>query len=136
MEDGPLLRSEYLNGRDLSTVTQFRNLLITIPVCAERASPLGLHRHDHITPVLVGLHWLSVRQRIIYKTAVLVWKCLHDAAPRYLADLCAGPLHAKSPATTFHGVWDSAGLACQDCYRSAQLRHQWTTNMEQFASRP
>ena len=48
----------------------------------------GAHRHDHITPVLVGLHWLPVRQRIIYKTAVLVWKCLHDAAPRYLADLC------------------------------------------------
>ena len=40
----------------------------------------GAHRHDHITPVLVSLHWLPVRQRIIYKTAVLVWKCLHDAA--------------------------------------------------------
>jgi len=48
----------------------------------------GTRRHYHITPVLVSLHWLPVRQRIIYKTAVLVWKCLHDAAPRYLADLC------------------------------------------------
>jgi len=48
----------------------------------------GACRHDHITPVLVSLHWLPVRQRISYKTAVLVWKCLHDAAPRYLADLC------------------------------------------------
>jgi len=28
----------------------------------------GAYRHDHITPVLVGLHWLPVRQRIIYKT--------------------------------------------------------------------
>jgi len=56
----------------------------------------GAHRHDHITPVLVGLHWLPVRQRIIYKTAVLVWKCLHDAAPRYLADLCV-------PAHSVHG---------------------------------
>jgi len=25
---------------------------------------------------------------VIFKTAVLVWNCLHDAAPRYLADLC------------------------------------------------
>ena len=33
------------------------------------------------------------------------------------------------------GVWDSAGPACPDCYWSAQLRHQWTTNMEQSASR-
>ena len=47
----------------------------------------GARRHDHITPVLVSLHWLPVRQRISYKTAVLVWKCLHDAAPRYLADV-------------------------------------------------
>ena len=53
----------------------------------------GTRRHDHITPVLVSLHWLSVRQRIIYKTAVLVWKCLHDAAPRYLVDLCV-PAHS------------------------------------------
>jgi len=95
----------------------------------------GAHRHDHITPVLVGLHWLPVHQPIIYKTAVLVWKCLHDAAPRYLADVCAGPLHAWLPATTFHGIWDSAGPTCPDCYQSAQLRHQWTKNMEQSASR-
>jgi len=43
----------------------------------------GAHHHDHITPVIVSLHWLPVRQQIVYKTAVLVWKCLHDAAPRY-----------------------------------------------------
>ena len=30
---------------------------------------------------------------------------------------------------------DSAGPACPDCYWSAQLRRQWTTNMEQSASR-
>ena len=48
----------------------------------------GARRHDHITPVLVSLRWLPVRQRISYKTVVLVWKCLHDAALRYLADLC------------------------------------------------
>ena len=42
------------------------------------------------------LHRLPVRQRIIYKTSVLVWKCLHDAAPRYLADLCV-------PAHSVHG---------------------------------
>jgi len=56
----------------------------------------GAHRHDHITLVLVGLHWLPVCQRIIYKTTVLVWKCLHDATPCYLADLCV-------PAHSVHG---------------------------------
>ena len=37
--------------------------------------------------------------------------------------------------TSHHSVWDSAGPAWPDCYRSAQLRHQWTTNMEQSDSR-
>jgi len=49
--------------------------------------------------------------------------------------VCAGSLRAWSPATAFHSVWDSAGPACPDCYWSAQLRRQWTTNMEQSASR-
>jgi hypothetical protein len=62
----------------------------------------GARRYDHITPVLAELHWLPVRQRVIFKTAVLVWKCLHDEAPRYLVDLCvpvasaAGRRHLRS----------------------------------------
>jgi len=48
----------------------------------------GARRHDHITPILATLHWLPVRQRVIFNTAVLVCKCLHDAVPRYLTDLC------------------------------------------------
>jgi len=46
-------------------------------------------RHDHITPVFASLHRLPVRQRVIFKTALLVWKCLRDAAPRSQADHCA-----------------------------------------------
>jgi len=97
----------------------------------------GARRHDHITLVLVSLHWLPVRQRIIYRTAVHVWKCLHDAAPRYLADLRVPAHSAWTSATAFHGVWVSTGPAHPDCHRSAQLRYQWTstTNMEQSASR-
>jgi hypothetical protein len=48
----------------------------------------GARPYDHITPILNDLHWLPVSKRVVFKTAVLVWKCLHDAAPRYLADLC------------------------------------------------
>ena len=42
---------------------------------------------DHITPVLRELHWLPLQERIIYKTLVLVYKCLHDLAPGYLCEL-------------------------------------------------
>jgi len=34
------------------------------------------------------VHWLPVRQRIIFKTAVLVLKCICGMAPTYLADHC------------------------------------------------
>jgi len=48
----------------------------------------GARRHDHITPIPATLHWLPVHERVTFKTVVLVWKCLHDVAPRYLVDLC------------------------------------------------
>ena len=51
----------------------------------------GACRRDRIKPFLATLHWLPVRQRVIVKTPVLVWKCLYNAAPRYLADLCGRP---------------------------------------------
>jgi len=41
-----------------------------------------------ITPVLRDLHWLPVRQRISFKLAMMVYKCLHGLATSYLADVC------------------------------------------------
>ena len=41
----------------------------------------GTRRHDHITPVLVNLHWLPLRKRVIFKTAL--WKCVHGEARSY-----------------------------------------------------
>ena len=36
----------------------------------------GTRRSEHITPVLQSLHWLPVRQRIVYKLATLIRQCL------------------------------------------------------------
>jgi len=44
-------------------------------------------KFDHVTPLLVNLHWLRVPQRIQYKLCVLVHRCLNGAAPRYLSEL-------------------------------------------------
>jgi len=46
----------------------------------------GARKFDRITPVMRELHWLPVRQRIKFKTAVLVFKCLHGLAPAYLSE--------------------------------------------------
>ena len=42
---------------------------------------------DHITSLLIELHWLPVRQRIIFKTLLYTFKALHGAAPTYLTEL-------------------------------------------------
>jgi len=47
-----------------------------------------LRRRDHISPTLLRLHWLPVRQRVLFKIAVLVYQCLNGLAPSYLADDC------------------------------------------------
>ena len=45
-------------------------------------------RCDHITEVLVNLHWLKVEQRLIYKILILTYKSLVDLfAPLYLCEL-------------------------------------------------
>jgi len=46
----------------------------------------GARRFDHITPILRTLHWLPIKQRIIFKIAVLVFRCLIGVAPQYLID--------------------------------------------------
>ena len=42
-------------------------------------------KFDHVTPLLRELHWLRFPERIDYKLAVLVFKCLNRLAPMYLA---------------------------------------------------
>ena len=42
-------------------------------------------RSEHISPLLRDLHWLRVPQRIEFRLAVLVYRCLSGTAPQYLA---------------------------------------------------
>ena len=45
-------------------------------------------RCDHISEVLVSLHWLKIEQRIIYKILILTFKAFVDhTAPLYLSEL-------------------------------------------------
>ena len=42
---------------------------------------------EHISPVLYDLHWLTVKNRIIFKILLITFKALHGLAPGYLSDL-------------------------------------------------
>jgi len=48
----------------------------------------GALRCEHITPILRQLYWLPVRQRVLFKIAVIVFQCLVGQAPSYLSDDC------------------------------------------------
>ena len=53
----------------------------------------GTKPWQHITPILMQLHWLPVKSRIKFKILLLTYKSLHALAPRYLSDL----LHPYTP---------------------------------------
>ena len=48
---------------------------------------LRKRKYEHITPSLIELHWLPIRNRILFKILVLTYKCLHGIAPSYLSEL-------------------------------------------------
>src|SRR6218665_1790017 len=49
----------------------------------------GFRKFDHISHYMRDvLHWLPFLQRISYRIASLVWRCLSSWAPSYLRELC------------------------------------------------
>ena len=48
---------------------------------------LNKTRFDSASQALRELHWLPIRERVNFKIAVLVFRCLHNSAPMYLQEL-------------------------------------------------
>ena len=57
-------------------------------------------KYDHITPVLVDLHWLPGKQRIDFKILLLTYKALNGLAPAYIGEL----LTPYTPALTLRSM--------------------------------
>jgi len=62
---------------------QFSRLQSVIKAAAR--SIFNLRWSDHVTSALMELHWLSAVDRVDFKVATLVFRCLHDFAPPYLS---------------------------------------------------
>uniref|UniRef100_A0AAQ5X7A8 Reverse transcriptase domain-containing protein n=1 Tax=Amphiprion ocellaris TaxID=80972 RepID=A0AAQ5X7A8_AMPOC len=58
----------------------------------------GISKRDHISPILVSLHWLPVKSRIEFKILLLTYKALNNRSPSYLKDLIV-PYY---PSRTLH----------------------------------
>uniref|UniRef100_H3BF14 Reverse transcriptase domain-containing protein n=1 Tax=Latimeria chalumnae TaxID=7897 RepID=H3BF14_LATCH len=63
----------------------------------------NMSRFDHITPVLLELHWLPVRWRITFKVLVLVFKALNGLGPEYLRHLLTPYVPARL-LRSLHGL--------------------------------
>jgi len=48
---------------------------------------ISARKSEHITPLLSELHWCRVPERIQFRLCVLAYRCLHDTAPSYLAEM-------------------------------------------------
>lgn len=46
-------------------------------------------KYEHITPILISLHWLPVKQRIDFKILLIVFKAINGVAPPYIKDMLA-----------------------------------------------
>ena len=66
-----------LSVRDMKRLQGVQNALARI---VSRSS-----KFSHITPVLKSLHWLPIKQRIIFKTATIIFKYLHSHMPYYFS---------------------------------------------------
>ena len=52
------------------------------------------NKSDHISPILFELHWLPIKERIIFKVLLIVFKILNNQAPDYLSEL-VGPYESS-----------------------------------------
>ena len=49
--------------------------------------PFQFLEQEHISPVLMQLHWLKVPQRITFKIVTLTFLAIHGKAPTYICEL-------------------------------------------------
>jgi hypothetical protein len=59
----------------------FTTLMQSVLIAAAR-SVFRLRRYDHVTSALFDLHWLRVPERVLFKVATLVYRCLHGLLPQ------------------------------------------------------
>ena len=105
----------------------------------------GKKKREHVTPLLHELHWLPIRQRIVFKILLFVFKSFQKTAPIYIMELLnvseRGQFILKVPRTsTPYGdraftncapkLWNALPLQIRSSntigYFRSHLKHQFS----------
>ena len=70
----------------------------------------GTHKLDHVSPVLQSLHWLPIKERLIYKMLLLAFKVLQGQAPKYLCDLLKPYIPPRMLRSSTQGLLEEPGF--------------------------
>ena len=85
-----LSKLDYCNSLFAGLPQIHLNKLQRVQNCAARVC-LRKRKFDHITPILIALRWLPVRERINYKIATLCFRYFDTTLPSYLCNLLKKP---------------------------------------------
>ena len=124
-------RIDYCNSILTGVSRQLLQRLQSVQNAAARLLT-GARRCEHVTPILRQLHWLPVRQRIIFKMALLVYKCRHGMAPPYMSTYCQPTRRLMSPALC--PVRPTHCSTYEEKLRRPQFCRSRASRVEQFAS--
>ena len=69
-------------------------------------------KFTHITPILKGLHWLPVKERIKFKILMLTWKIVNGFSPSYLRQLISDYVPSRNLRSSGTGMLTTRRVKC------------------------
>ena len=97
---------------------------------------LQCHPRTHITDMLSNLKWLSIKQRIIFLTAVLVFKIMHSKTPNYMSHWLVSISHQYGTRRSTSGDLFCTQITPEFAHYQRHLTLESVTNIHSNSPKP